>query len=206
MSGAMSEPSTRPRGRPRSERARRAVLDAVMALATEHDASAITMEAISRRAGVSKDTLYRWWRSRTEVVLEALAERGQQTIAVPDRGSLDDDLRAFLHATAASATPPTRRLLRLIASEAAQDHDTATLVRARFVDARRAALRAVLSGGVARGELDGARIELLTDLIYGSLWYRIVFDVAPLDHAWADGIVDVLGPFRSPVEADGERS
>jgi AcrR family transcriptional regulator len=176
------------------------VLDAVMALASEHDASAITMEAISRRAGVSKDTLYRWWRSRTEVVLEVLAERGQETIAVPDRGSLDADLRAFLHATAASATVPTLRLLRLIASEAAQDQASALVVRERFVDERRAALRIVLSRAVQRGELDGTRIELLTDLIYGSLWYRVVFAIAPLDDAWADGIVDVVVAAR-PSEA-----
>ena len=171
-----------------------------MALAAEPGASAITMDAISRRAGVSKDTLYRWWRSRTEVVLEALAELGEETIAVPDRGSLDADLRAFLHATAASATPPTRRLLRLIASEAAQDRDTAMLVRERFVDLRRAALGAVLSHAVARGELAGDRIELLTDLIYGSLWYRVVFATGPLDDAWADGIAEVLAPFRPPAE------
>jgi AcrR family transcriptional regulator len=168
-----------------------------MALAAEHDASAITMDAIAKRAGVSKDTLYRWWRSRTEVVLEALAERGQETIAVPDLGSLDADLRAFLHATSASATVPTQRLLRLIASEAAQDQHTAMLVRERFVDSRRAALRAVLAHAVQRGELDGTRIELLTDLIYGSLWYRVVFAIGPLDQVWADGIVEMLGPSRS---------
>jgi AcrR family transcriptional regulator len=195
----MSEPGTRRRGRPRSERARRAVLDAVMALAAEHDASAITMDAIARRAGVSKDTLYRWWRSRTEVVLEALAERGQETIAVPDRGSLEADLGAFLRATAASATATTQRLLRLVASEAAHERDTATLVRERFVDVRRGALRELLARGAARGELDGARIELMIDLIYGSLWYRVVFAVGPIDDAWADGIVRAIAAAAPPA-------
>ncbi|HEX5194028.1 MAG TPA: TetR/AcrR family transcriptional regulator [Solirubrobacteraceae bacterium] len=199
----MSETSTRRRGRPRSERARRAVLDAVLALAAERDANTITMDAIARRAGVSKDTLYRWWRSRTEVVLEALAERGEETIAVPDLGSLEADLTAFLRATVASATPTTQRLLRSIASEAARDGDAATVVRERFVESRRRALRAVLARAAERGELDGARIELLIDLVYGSLWYRVVFAVAPLDDAWADGIVRLLASARAPAEIGG---
>lgn len=178
------------------------MLDAVLTLAAEHDASAITMDAIARRAGVSKDTLYRWWRSRTEVVLEALAERGQETIAVRDRGSLQADLAAFLRATAASATPTTQRLLRSIASEAARDGDTAVVARERFVDLRRSALRAVLSRAVERGELDGTRIELLIDLIYGSLWYRVVFAIGPVDDAWADGVVQALVPAPAPERID----
>jgi AcrR family transcriptional regulator len=198
----MIDPGTRRRGRPRSERARRAVLDAVWALA-EHDAGAITMDAIATRAGVSKDTLYRWWRSRTEVVLEALAERGEETIAVPDLGSLEADLRAFLGATAAAATPTTRRLLRSVASEAAHDRAIAHLVADRFVDLRRAALRAVLSRAAERGEVDAAETELLIDLIYGSLWYRVVFAVGSLDEAWADGIARVLASARAPTRPDG---
>lgn len=174
------------------------MIDAVLALAAERDAGAITMDAIARRAGVSKDTLYRWWRSRTEVVLEALAERGQETIAVPDRGSLQADLAAFLRATAASATPTTQGLLRSIASEAGRDEHTAAVARERFVDLRRSALRAVLSRAAERGELDRARIELLIDLIYGSLWYRIVFAIGPIDDAWADGVVQALVPAPSP--------
>jgi AcrR family transcriptional regulator len=84
-------------GRPRSESARRAILDAAFALAAEEGAAGMTMEAVARRAGVSKETLYRWWRSRVDVLLDALAGRGEREIPVP-RG---DDLAAALGAPAA---------------------------------------------------------------------------------------------------------
>src|ERR671934_1249914 len=109
-----TEPARRP-GRPRSEEARRAILAATLELAAEHGRQGLRMDAIAKRAGVSKETLYRWWRSKAEVLLEALAERGEETIPVPDSGSLHTDLLAFMRATARSADPPTRRLLRALA-------------------------------------------------------------------------------------------
>jgi len=76
------------------------------------------MEAIAKRANVSKETLYRWWHSKTEVILDTLAERGQQTIPLPDTGTLRGDLRGFLRATVDSADPATVRLLHSIAAAA----------------------------------------------------------------------------------------
>lgn len=108
------------------------------------------MEAIARRAKVSKETLYRWWHSKTEVVLDALAERGQQTIHLPDTGTLRGDLRDFLRATVDSADPATVRLLRGIAAAAAADKGAALLIRDRFLAARRADLGQILRRSVAR--------------------------------------------------------
>jgi hypothetical protein len=76
------------------------------------------------------------------------------------------------------------------------------LVRERFVDVRRGALRELLVRGAARGELDGARVELLIDLIYGSLWYRVVFAVGPIDEAWADGIARAIAAAAPPAGSD----
>jgi AcrR family transcriptional regulator len=152
------------------------------------------MDGIARRAGVSKETLYRWWRSKTEVVLEALAERGEETIPSTDTGSLAGDLRLFLRATAAAVDPTTLRLLRTLAGAAAGDQAFAHLVRDRFIGRRRAALKEILERGVARGELSRAEVGIVTDLIYGSLWYRVIFDVAPLDNRWADAAARATAP------------
>jgi AcrR family transcriptional regulator len=173
-------------GRPRSEEARRAILAATLELAAEHGPRGIRMEAIAKKAGVSKETLYRWWRSKAEVVLEALADRGDETIPVPDTGSLPKDLRMFLRATVASADPTVARLLRALAAEAASDPAMAQLIRERFVDRRRAALGTILDRAARRGEIGRADAALALDLVYGSLWYRLIFGIAPLDNAWAD--------------------
>jgi AcrR family transcriptional regulator len=200
---AMTSVDSRRPGRPRSEVARTAILSATLELAAAHGPQGLRMDAIAKRAGVSKETLYRWWRSKTEVMLEALAEQGQATIPLPDTGSLAGDLRAFLRDTVASADSTTQRLLRALASEAAANAEFARLVRARFIDRRRAALSTLLNRAVARRELTRADAKIAIDLIYGSLWYRLIFDVAPLDRKWADAVVRVIAP--APPSEPGAR-
>jgi AcrR family transcriptional regulator len=193
--------TSRPVGRPRSETARRAILDAAFELASRDVPGGLTMEAIARRAGVSKETLYRWWRSKAEVLLEALAERGERQIPVPDSGNLEDDLRTFMRATARALDPATRRVLRTLAAGAASDPEFADQVREQFIDRRRAALSAVLDQAVERGELPGKQAATALDFVFGSLWYRLVFGVGRLDRAWADSVTDALAAHR-PEPAD----
>lgn len=191
----MNEQEPRRPGRPRSERARKAVLEATLALTAEMG-TALNMEAIAKRAGVSKETLYRWWPSKTDVILDVLAERGQATIPLPDTGTLHGDLSVFLRSTADSADHTTRRLLRAIASAAANDPTTAAEARNRFIATRRAALATLLDRAVSRGEIDERRIASALDFIYGSLWYRLIFDIGPLDYAWADEVAAAIAPAR----------
>ena len=152
------------------------------------------MESIAKRAGVSKETLYRWWGSKAEVVLEAVAERGDETIPIPDKGSLGADLRAFLRGTVASGDPTTQRLLRALAAEAANDLGMAELIRERFLARRRAALGQLLERAVRRGEISRQHAAISLDLIYGSLWYRLIFDIAPLDNGWAIAVARAIAP------------
>jgi AcrR family transcriptional regulator len=192
-------------GRPRSESARLEILAATFALAQERGPRGVSMEAIAKRAGVSKETLYRWWHSKTEVILETLVERGQQTIAIPDSGNLASDLRAFLRATARALDPTMRQLLRALAAEAAADQQMADLVRGRFLAMRRAALGELLARAVARGELDGDSVALTVDMVYGSLWYRLVFGGNALDRAWADGLAAAIAPGKLSATPTGRR-
>jgi AcrR family transcriptional regulator len=152
------------------------------------------MTAIAKRAGVSKETLYRWWRSKTEVVLEALGERGDERIPLPGTGSLSSDLRVFLRATVDALDSTTQRLLRSLAAEAAADPGFAHLVSDRFLSRRRAALGELLGCAVERGELNQSDAAIALDLVYGSLWYRLIFDVAPLDADWADSVASAIAP------------
>jgi AcrR family transcriptional regulator len=179
-------------GRPRSEQARQATLAATLALAAERGPEGITMEAIAKRAQISKDTLYRWWRSKTEVVLEALAGYGEQTIPVPDSGSLEADLRAFMRATSRALDHPTQQLLRTLAAGAAADPNFAKTVREQFLARRRAALATILDNAVGRGELTDDRAATILDLVFGSLWYRLIFSTGALNRTWADAITDTL--------------
>jgi AcrR family transcriptional regulator len=188
-----AEPVRRP-GRPRSERARQAILAAALTLAAEEGPAGLRMEAIAKRAQVSKETLYRWWHSKTDVVLDALAERGQATIPLPDTGTLREDLRAFLRATVDSATPATVRVLYHLAAAAASDETLADQIRDRFLATRRADLGQILNRAAARGEITREYAAVAVDLVYGTLWYRLIFRVGSLDYTWADEMAAAIPP------------
>jgi hypothetical protein len=111
----------------------------------------------------------------------------------PD-GTLREDLRAFLRATADSADATTRRLLRTIAAAAAPDEATADQVRDRFLATRRAALGQILERAVGRGEITDSCSVLALDLIYRSMRYRLIFRVEPLYYRWADATAAAIPP------------
>jgi AcrR family transcriptional regulator len=189
---------TRRAGRPRSEAARQAILQAALEIARERGTAGLTMDAVARRATVSKETVYRWWRSKGEVLLEALAELGERNIPTRDTGTLAGDLATFMRATARTLDAPTRRVLRTLAAQAAANEAFAGDVRDRFLARRREALATILDRAVERGELAPERSAMLQDVVFGSLWYRLIFGVAPLDRAWADAVTETVCAASSP--------
>ncbi|MEV4253516.1 TetR/AcrR family transcriptional regulator [Spirillospora sp. NPDC049652] len=167
-------------GRPRSEAARRAILDAAMGELQERGYAALTMQGIAARAGVGKQTVYRWWPSKAEVALEAMAEMAEEVVAVPDEGSLQADLDAFLAATFHQRGQ--RPALVGLMAQALLDPAFATQFRDRFLLVRRGVFGAILERAAARGEVaPDADLDLLMDVVYGVLWYRLMLDHAPLD-------------------------
>ena len=76
----------------RSERARQAILDAAFRLSAERGYAQVTVEAIAASAGVGKQTIYRWWRSKGAVVLDALLQAAEPEIGFPDTGDIRADL------------------------------------------------------------------------------------------------------------------
>src|SRR5690348_17982296 len=87
----------RPRGRPRSEKAQQAILDAATALLIEHGLDAVSMDELADLAGVSKATVYRWWPSKHVLALDVLAADWSAIRPAPrDTGTLRGDLRSIL--------------------------------------------------------------------------------------------------------------
>jgi hypothetical protein len=88
-----------------------------------------------------------------------------------------------------SANPTTVGLLHTIA---AADAAVAFEVRDRFLSTRRADLRQLLERGADRGEIAPDLVGLAVDFVYGSLWYRLIFQVGPLDDTWADEVATAI--------------
>ena len=169
-------------GRPRSEQTRQKILAAAIDELQEHGYGALTIEGIAARAGAGKQTIYRWWPSKADVVLDAMLDRAAADIAVPDRGSLDRDLDAFLMATFRQRGQ--RPVLIGLMAEALLDPVFHDQFRDRFLFGRRGALRGVFERAATRGELaPEVDVELLLDVVFGVLWYRLMLDHAPLTEA-----------------------
>jgi len=172
------------------------VLAAAVRLLREADHGPLTLPVIAAAAGVGRQTVYRWWSTPGEVLLEALAEQARAQVPTPDTGSLAEDLRVFLERTLlGAADPATAPVLRGLAREAARDEQSAELLRT-FTATRRAALRGLLVRHADRlaPETD---VDLLVDQAYGLLWYRLLIGHAPLDgdtaRRLADGLVASAG-------------
>ena len=178
------------RGRPRSEDSHEAVLGAVLEILDKEGYGALTIESVARHAGVGKQTIYRWWPSKAEVVLEALAERASTRIRAPGVGTLADEVAAFLAQTFRTLTGPhgTAPLMRALMAEAQLEPAFAARFRAALIDQRRAALVEVfVRHGVAE-----ERHGLLLDLAFGPMWYRLLLQYSSLDAAFARELADAV--------------
>ncbi|MFD9692686.1 TetR/AcrR family transcriptional regulator [Kitasatospora sp. NPDC059146] len=131
-------------GRPRSEAARVAVLHAVDDLLVEQGYAAMTMKGIAERAGVGRQTVYRWWSTKAEILLEASTSDAAHELATEPRARPTDDLTAFLEAlTCFLTTSPAGLAYRALLGEA--QHDSAVRDLVRTADLLGTAAQAVLA-------------------------------------------------------------
>jgi AcrR family transcriptional regulator len=178
-------------GRKRSEESRTAILTAALELTAELGYAGLTIDGIAARSGTGKQTIYRWWPSKADVLLDAAAIKADLFVPLPDEGSLAADLRGFLAASfVLGRKKPLADALRALMAQAQLDED----FRGRFWDAflrrRRDALGVLLDRAVARGELP-ASAETVADVVFGVIWYRLLTD-RPLDDRLADELVTLL--------------
>lgn len=186
----------RGRGRPRSEKAQKAILAAAIDLLLEHGLHAMSMDAVAERAGVSKATIYRWWPSKELLALDALATEWQVTApdASRDTGSLRGDLLARLRPWLRQLRDkPYGRVVAGLVATAQGDAEFAGLYLERFVRPRRDAMRPVLLRAIDRGEIPAnIDLEVALDLIYGPIYHRMLHSHAPLDERFARNLVDTI--------------
>lgn len=117
-------------GRPRSKEARAAILNAVDDLVVELGYGAVTLKGIAERAGVSRQTVYRWWSTKAEILLEASAIDARQELAVHDKDDPVDTLAAYLDALIAFLTDSAAgTAYRALLGEAQHDAAVAELLR-----------------------------------------------------------------------------
>lgn len=186
-------PRPRP-GRKRSDESRQAILAAALHLFAELGYAGVTIEGIAARSGTGKQTIYRWWPSKADVLLDALATTAELHVPVPDEGSYEADLRAFLTASfALGRKRPVTDVLRALMAEAQlhpQFHDR---FWTGFLQRRRQALETVLDHARIRGDLPPHLApDTIADIVFGVIWYRLLATRRPFDRRLVDQLVAAL--------------
>jgi AcrR family transcriptional regulator len=189
----------RPPGRPRSETSRQATLTAAQELASEIGYGRLTIEGIAARAGVGKQTIYRWWPSKADILLEAGAAKADLHVPVTDHGSYRADLRAFLEASYQMAGhPQLADVLRALMAEAQIDPEFGDRFRAAFLERRREALAVITDRARERGDLPPRPAPgTVADIVFGTIWYRTLATRQPLDAGLVDDLVGLLADTRT---------
>ena len=176
MPTVSTQPPRTRSGNRRDEAARLAVLHAADDLLAERGFGALTVEAIARRAGVAKQTIYRWWPSKVEILLDTLIEDSTKTIPVPAEQPTAAAIRGYLHGFVRFlAGDPAGKVLLALIAEAQHNPATATSFHERYLGPRRDQERALLVRAIDAGEIspelgpDAALDALLGPIVYRAL-------------------------------------
>lgn len=187
------------RGPKRSEESRQAILTSAFELIREVGYRGLTIEGIAARAGVGKQTVYRWWPTKADVLFEAGAVKADLRVSTADHGSYRRDLEQFLHDSFTLLEfPGLPGLLRSLMAEAQIDPDFAARFRDGFLNRRRHALAEILQRAVRRGDAPEVSAELTADVVFGVIWYRLLATDRPLSVADVAPLVNLLAPDAAP--------
>jgi AcrR family transcriptional regulator len=195
---------TRERGRRRSESSHKAIIAATQELLVERGYRELTIEGVAARAGVGKQTIYRWWPSRAALVLEAYLAGSDAVLPPPDRQSTREDVRALLGWLIAVLAEPTGgHVVAGLVSDLQHDPDLAEGFRRDVVPARRRAMLAALERGRERGEIRAdADTELAVDALHGAVFYRLLLSGELMDADFAERLADqVLDGLATPTKS-----
>lgn len=194
------------RGRPRSEKAHRAILEAARELIETEGFGGLRLEHVAARAGVGKATVYRHFSTKESLALVLLMDLASPHIAVEDVGDTRAELLASVTKPIGALTEsPFGPVVRALLSEIAMNPALGDPFRRSVVQARRDEIARIVRRGIDRGDLrPGADPDLATELLVGPVYFRLMFG-GELDAAFAERVVDaVLEGFaaRPPGTAD----
>jgi len=176
----------------RRKRPHQAILAATVELLETQGYKAITIEGIAQRAGVGKQTIYRWWPSKAAVVMEAYTLQSARRIPAPDLGSVRLDVQELLERLCQIlSTTIAGSVVASLVAEAQMDAEFAQVFCGSFVASRQQVLRQLLERGRDRQEMPAdVDLELVIDSLYGAVWFRLLNRHAPLDSQFAQELVE----------------
>ena len=180
------------RGRRPAAEVRAAALGAAGELLFQAGISAVTYERVATLAAVSKTTLYKWWPSAGAMAVDAYFERSAESLAMPDTGDLEADLKNQLHRfVELMVDTDAGRAVRGLFAAAQVDAAVREAFADRFVRPRREIGGEALTRAQRRGELrDDVDVQVLVDQLWGACYFRFLSGADAITTAYTDQLVD----------------
>ena len=179
-------------GRPRSESSRRSILDATRRLLTHTSVQKLSIEAIARKAGVGKTTIYRWWPNKSAVVMEAIFSQPAFHNIMPTPRNAVEGVRMQIEKLSRQLGGKNGRVVAEIIGEAQPDPESLKMFISSFLQDRYNTLSSYIEGGKQTGEFDeNIDTDSAIDVILGPIFFRLISG-QELDDAFVTDMSDML--------------
>jgi AcrR family transcriptional regulator len=181
------------RGRPRSPETRAKILKAAYEMLNEVGFMDLTIEGVAARAEVGKPTIYRRWKTKAALAMDAFLEAVTPEIAFPDTGLVKEDFREQMQKIVKLMNSPRGEVLANVIGCGQADDELITAFRENWLTPRREDAKRIFQRGVDRGELrEDIDAEVAIDALYSPLFYRLLLKHQPLTDKLVNELVDVV--------------
>lgn len=184
-----------PIGRPYDRSSDALILATALDLIADRPYDRVTLDDVARLTGKAKTTLYRRWATKDDLVVAAVLAVGRppESVRLPDRGSLRDDLLAVVDSPWLGG--PERRLVILagLASAARSSERVGDVVRSEITEPYVDVYRRLLDRAIERGEVPPeieARVPVLAQVVPAMSTHRLGAGDTPADRAFFVAVID----------------
>ena len=175
-SPGLSGPASKPRGRPRSQASREAILRAALTILVRDGFENLTIEGVARAAGTGKSTIYRWWKGRSDLAVNAFFSAIDEAFELHESGLAEADFRAQILGMAEQLRGPTGRAFAAMLAGGRDSPSVAAAVRKRWLDPRRDWARMRMANAAKAGQLqEGVEPRAALALLYSPLYSPLLF-------------------------------
>lgn len=181
------------RGRPRAPETREKILKAAYEMLNEVGFMDLTIEGIAAKAKVGKPTIYRRWKSKAALAMDAFLAAVNPEIVFPDTGTAKEDFREQMQKIVKLMNSSKGEVLASVIGCGQSNDELITAFRDNWLTPRREDAKRIFQRGVERGELkEGIDAEVAIDALYSPLFYRLLLKHQLLTDEFVDELVDIV--------------
>ncbi len=182
-------------GRPRSDEARRAILESTLRLLDEHGFHELSMEGIAAEAGVSKATLYRWWPTKAELVFEAFLSVVEPQLLFRHDLPIREALRTQMMRVSRLFASNVGSVLATVIGAGQSEPEMLAAFRRSWIEPRREEAKQLLREAMDRGSINSKfEPDIILDVLYGAIYFRLLIARDKLSDDYVESVLDMVFP------------